>query len=163
MVKNLQPVPRIRVRCVLLVALVIPALISGMSILEKIAACAFMTVLVGSYRQSQITEERFRTRLVVCFWPLPLKSCKLKRVVAVETKLEDRASWGTFFLFGLGQWLLSRIFDRLLPWLGGDYQIWLRQPKEKRLIAWQGCKEDDFHENLQLLKSAAPNAEVCRI
>ncbi len=100
--------------------------------------------------------------MIVCFYPLPPKSCKLKRVVAVETKIEQHAGWGTFFLFGPIQWVFSRVFDRLLPWIGGDYQIWLRQPKDKRLMAWQGNSDEDYRENLDMLQSAT-GAEIGRI
>lgn len=162
MARNLQPVPRLRFRCILLAVLWIPPIVFSIGLLAKVFACAFVALLVGTYRQSQITDERFRTRMVVLFYPLPPKSCKLKRVVAVETKTEQHAGIGTVLLFGPLQWVFSHVFDRLLPWIGGDYQIWLRQPKEKRLMAWQGNSDEDFRDNLEMLKSAT-GAEIGRI
>jgi hypothetical protein len=49
---------------------------------------------------------------------------------------------------------MFRIFDHVMPWLGGDHKLWLRQYDDERLLIWQGNNAAHFEANLRRLESA---------
>ena len=42
----------------------------------------------------------------------------------------------------------------MMPWIGGDYRLWLRQYNDERIQIWPGNNTADFEANLALLESA---------
>jgi hypothetical protein len=157
----LLPPTRLRLRIVLFVILIIPALIGSTLWSTKLCAVAMVAFLVGTYRQSLISGAEFHTNMAILFVPLSTKTMKLKFVATIETSLERRAGLWTFFLFGPTFMVFSWIADFLLPWIGGAYGLTLVSGKGKRVHAWQGNNEDDFQKNLAMLKNAT-GAEVVR-
>ena len=162
MERHLQPDVRIVIRRVLFGVLIIPALVASSPWFVKIVGCAMVAFLTGTYRESRIVGSRFETRMVFLFVRRDYKKFKLDHVVTIETGLEDRAGWGTFFLFGPLYWAASRACDFLLPWVGGEFKLWLRSARGRRLLAWQGNSEDYFQSNLEILQTAT-GADVERV
>lgn len=161
MERFLHPLPRIQFRVGLFVLLIIPPLVTSGPWTGKISAVVMVSFLVGTYRRSVISGGTFQTNMTWMFIPFSPRRCKLKYVATIETGLEPRAGWWTFFLFGPSFWVFSRICDFLMPWIGGEMKLWLRSAKGKRLLAWQGNSNDHFQANLAMLKNAT-GAEVVR-
>jgi hypothetical protein len=61
------------------------------------------------------------------------------------------SGWGTVVLFGPLQAIFGRLFDFLMPSIGGPYQIYLVTAKGRELTAWQGSAEPQFRTVLDLL------------
>ena len=49
---------------------------------------------------------------------------------------------------------LSRLLDYVIPWLGGNYKLFLRQYDDEKVLIWQGNNTSDYEGNLALLESA---------
>ena len=47
-----------------------------------------------------------------------------------------------------------RFFDSCVPWFGGDFKLWLWAATGKRVLAWQGSRDEDFQNNLRLMVRA---------
>lgn len=149
------------VRGVVLVVLLIPILLaSRLSVLERIASCFVPLMLTGTYRISVIRGEKFVTRFFLAFYPVIVRRCKMQSVVALNVKYGHVGSgMGTFLLFGPAQVIFGRIFDFLMPAIGGPYQIHLVTAKGRELVAWQGFSDSAFESTLNVLIGLT-NAEV---
>ena len=71
-----------------------------------------------------------------------------------DTESRITQSVGCLIIIVFWYWLLFRIFDHMMPWLGGDYKLWLRRYDDERIQIWQGNNTVDFEANLDLLKSS---------
>jgi hypothetical protein len=40
-----------------------------------------------------------------------------------------------------------------MPWLGGNYKLFLRQYDDEKLLIWQGNNTTDFEANLALFEA----------
>ncbi len=150
----LKPEPQIWLRRILFVVAMIPLLFSSMSWYVKPVAAVMPAFLLGSYRLAYVSEGSLYLQMVVMFLPLRLRRYPLNRIVAIETKWTDAAHAGWFLMFGL-YWLWCRLFDWLVPWMGGSYELWVRSAKGKRVLVWQGNSDEIYQENLELLHGAA--------
>ena len=144
---------RLRVRFAVLVLLLVPiVLASRRSLPERLLACIVPLILTGTYRTSKIRGDRFTTRFHLVFWPVSSHRCNLRGVVFINAKYGHEGSgWGTVVLFGPLQALFGRLFDFLMPSIGGPYQIHLITAKGRELVAWQGHVEAQFRTMLDLL------------
>jgi len=144
------------VRVVVLVVLLIPvAFASRLSVPERLLSCFVPLILTGTYRTSTIRDDRLATRFCFAFYPVVSSRCKLQSVTAINVKYGYVGSgMGTFLLFGVG-----RVFDYLIPAVGGPYQIHLVTAKGRELVAWTGFDDAKFQSNLQLL-TGLTRAEV---
>ncbi len=149
------------VRVVVLVLLLVPiVLASRLSVVERLLSCFVPLMLTGTYRISTIRGDKFATRFFFAFYPVVTRRCKLPGVVALNVKYGHVGSgMGTFLLFGPAQMIFGRIFDFLMPAIGGPYQIHLVTAKGRELVAWQGFGDAEFQSTLDLLIGLT-NAEV---
>jgi hypothetical protein len=149
------------VRVVVLIVLLIPVLLaSRFTVLQRLLSCFVPLVLTGTYRISAIRGEKFVTRFFFGFYPLAVHRCKLPSVVALNVKYGHVGSgMGTFLLFGPAQVMFGRVFDFLMPAIGGPYQIHLVTAKGRELAAWQGFSDSTFQTTLDTLISMT-KAEV---
>jgi hypothetical protein len=46
------------------------------------------------------------------------------------------------------------LLDYVIPWLGGNYKLHLRQYDDEKLLIWQGNNASDYEANLALFESA---------
>jgi hypothetical protein len=144
---------RPRVRIVVLILMLVPVVFaSHFSLLERLAACFVPLMLTGTFRTSRIRGDRFTTRIHVAFLPVVSQRCNLRGVTFVDAKYGRIGSGvGTFLLFGPMQVIFGRVFDFLMPSIGGPYQIHLVTANGRELVAWQGFAEQQFRSMLDLL------------
>ncbi|HEV3303802.1 MAG TPA: hypothetical protein VG055_29380 [Planctomycetaceae bacterium] len=144
---------RLRIRIVVLVLLLVPVVLaSGRGLPQRLMACIVPLILTGTYRTSKIRGDRFTTRFHLAFVPVTSHRCNLRGVTFINAKYGHEGSgWGTVVLFGPLQALFGRLFDFLMPSIGGPYQIHLVTAKGRELVAWQGSKEPQFRSMLDLL------------
>jgi hypothetical protein len=150
----LEPVRRFRRRLLIWIALCAFGLIGTAGPGPKFAFCLSMGLLLGSYPQAYLQEGAFCRELLVLFFRVQKKRWKLERFLQIEIDLEERPFDSMANVFKLGE-LLNRIwglFDACVPWLGGDYKIYLRSASGKQVLAWQGSNDDQFQANLDLLR-----------
>jgi hypothetical protein len=119
---------------------------------KKAMFCAGMAFLFGTFPWTRINRARLERVSFVMFMPILVKRWSLDRFTHIETGLEDRSDLETYGWLFRGGWLTWRLLDFLLPWMGGDYKLWLRASSGKRVLAWQGNGESIFRENLELLE-----------
>lgn len=118
---------RMRVRLIVLIVLLVPiAVASRRSLGERLLACVVPLTVTGMFRTSKIRGDRFTTRFHLAFLPVTTQRCNLRGVTYINTKYGHEGSgWGTVILFGPLQALFGRLFDFLMPSIGGPYQIHL--------------------------------------
>jgi len=148
----LIPQPKLKPRAMICAVLLVLLALSPGSLSGKFVGLLMIAFLTGSFRRSYLDAEIAHVQMVVCFIPMKMKRYRLKRFHEIEIMLEEPAGWWSFFLFGPIQWLWFRALDFAIPWLGGLYQIWLARP-DKKVLIWQGCFDEDFEQNLEMLKS----------
>jgi hypothetical protein len=152
----LEPVRNFRRRAIIWAALCAFALIGTAGFFPKLAFCLSMGLLLGSFPQAKLENGAFHSELYVLFWRARKKRWKLERFVQIEVGLEDRPFDSFANVFKSGE-LMNKIwglFDACVPWLGGDYKIWLRSASGKRVLAWQGSNDEQFQGNLDILRRA---------
>jgi hypothetical protein len=120
------------------------------------AFCLSMGLLTGSFPQAYLLEGALCKELYVLFFRVNKKRWKLSRFIQIEIGLEDRPFDNMANVLKLGE-LLNQIwawFDACVPWLGGDYKIYLRSSSGKRVLAWHGSNDAQYQANLELLRTA---------
>jgi phage FluMu protein Com len=149
------------VRVVVLIVLLIPVLLSSrLTVLERLLSCIVPVMLTGTYRIATIRGEKFVTRFFFAFYPIFTGRCKMQSIVALNVKYGHVGSgMGTFMLFGPAQVICGRLFDFLIPAIGGPYQIHLVTAKGRELCAWQGFNDANFQSTLDMLLGLT-NAEI---
>ena len=93
---------------------------------------------------------------MVFFFPVHKKTWRLRDFISVETDMEPRIAdtIGCLVLVVFFIWFLFRLFDHMMPWLGGNYKLFLRQYDDEKLLIWQGNNTSDYEANLALFESA---------
>lgn len=126
----------------------------------RISVCLLPLLLAGTYRVSTIKDDKFRSQLYVAFVPFKTDRCNLPGVMYIETKYNAVGHVpDTLPGVGLLQRLLGTLIELLAPTLGGAYEIWIITAKGREIPAWQGFSQQNFDENVALLKTRC-NAEV---
>ncbi len=146
---------RLPVRIGVLVLLLVPVVLASRgSLPQRLLACIVPLIVTGTYRTSKIRGDRFTTRFHLAFVPVTSHRCNLRGVTFINAKYGHEGSgWGTVILFGPLQAIFGRLFDFLMPSIGGPYQIHLVTAKGRELVAWQGFQEPQFRSILDLLLS----------
>jgi hypothetical protein len=157
----LPPEVKLGPRVITLIILLLPLLlVSGMPWWLRLAGCIVPLAITGTYRISKLNGDKFRTQLVFAFIAFKPVKCNLPGVIYIETRYNAAggglAAW---MLFGPLGFLMSFVFDLLLPVLGGAYEIWLITAKGREILAWQGLNQHQFETSLALL-TARTGAEV---
>lgn len=152
----LDPVRSLKIRAIVVAALCLLALVGTSGWGMKAVFCLSMALWVGSFRQARVLDGHFCRKLYVMFVRVQSKKWKLERFVRIETSLEDSPFASLARLSRSGE-LLDRVWrfiDSCVPWFGGDYKLWLRAATGKRVLAWQGSRDEDFQDNLRLMTRA---------
>ena len=116
---------------------------------------AILVLFLGTYPETSIEDGRWVRRFRVAFWRAGTVSYPLKDCMRIEIDLEWRPSMEYGLLMGVWNWVMLFVFDRLIPWFGGDYKLWLRTFRDERILAWQGNGSDNFRDNLEVLEEAS--------
>jgi hypothetical protein len=106
---------------------------------------------LGTFPQGVVSAGQFERSMVVLFVPLRSRRWSLDRFRQIETDLESLDPETAFWIGG-GWWLVWWLCDRMVPWLGGEYKLWLRAASGARVLAWRGNSERDYQDNLDLLR-----------
>ena len=152
-----HPPPRLVLRVTIYAALVVFGLISSAFLFSKLVWVVAMALLFGSFRIARINGDQFERRLVLMFIPLPWKRWPMQRFIEIETRYGDASALSTMLPLAFLNVILTvwmGVFDLLIPWLGGTYQLRLRLAKGGRVLVWQGNSDGNFEANLALLQSA---------
>lgn len=152
----LLPRRRFKLRLAIWIALCALGLIGSAGAGPKFAFCLSMGLLTGSFPQAYLLDGALHKELYVLFFRVNKKRWKLARFIQIEIDSEERPFDSMANVFKLGE-LLNQIwawFDACVPWLGGDYKIYLRSSSGKRVLAWQGSNDEQYQANLDLLRTA---------
>lgn len=151
----LAPLRKRRGRAIIFSVLVIFMLIGRAPIHQQLVFDICMGLILGSYPLVEVKKRTIERTLMIFFYPAHKTIWKLRDFTAVETDVEPRIAdkIGILIFFFFWLWFMFRLFDRVMPWLGGDYKLWLRQWDDERLLIWQGNNTADFEANLALLEA----------
>lgn len=152
----LAPVRSFRRRAIIWAALCVFALIGSADWRPKFAFCLSMGLLLGSFPQASLGGGAFYREFFVLFMRAQKKKWKLERFVQIEIGSEERPfdSWANVFKSGEIMNRIWGMFDACVPWLGGEYKLYLRSTSGKRVLAWQGSNDEQFQANLAALQRA---------
>lgn len=145
---QLKPHPRVGLRLGILAVFLLPLILSTVAFPAKVFALVFWTLLIGSYRQAWLREDRFEQQHFLGFVPLKVYKWRLKKLEALGLDTEEPVGCLWVFIIGVGMVLTFWVFDWLFPWMGGRYRIWLLTQSEQRILAWQGNHEETLKETL---------------
>ncbi len=147
----LTPLRRRRPRLIVFALLVAFIMIGRPPWYQQVGFALSMAVLLGTYPLVEIRRKYIERSMIVLFYPAHTQRFPLRDFVSIETDLEKRIadSVGCLILF---VWVF-RPFDYLMPWVGGDFKLWLRSLDDDRLLVWQGNNEHHFRINLETLES----------
>jgi hypothetical protein len=150
----LLPRRSVRVRLIVLAAMTAFVLID-LPPWWKVALFALSLGLVlGTYPEISVEGGNLVRRFRVLFWPVSIVQCPLRQCSQIEIDVEWRPSMEYGIFIGVWNWMMLFVFDRLFPWFGGDYKLWLRTGRDQRILAWQGNGEDNFRYNVEVLEEA---------
>jgi hypothetical protein len=110
--------------------------------------------VLGTYPEVGVEGGNLVRRFRVLFRTVSVVEHPLKQCSQIEIDLEWRPAMGYGFLIGVWNWAMLFVFDRIFPWFGGDYKLWLRTGRDQRILAWQGNGEDNFRYNVEVLEEA---------
>lgn len=151
---TLKPIPRLWLRVILFVVLMLPAFLSTAPWSTKILGLLLWAGLLGTFPLAQLRDGRFEKQFFVAFVPLKPRKWCLDKVARVEVNLAEPTGCWTAFVFGPANFFFFRLFDWLLPWIGGRYRLWLRSAKGHRVQVWQGSSDAAFEANVHALEKA---------
>jgi hypothetical protein len=150
----LLPRRSVRVRLIVVGALTAFVLI-GLPPWWQVAMFALTLGLVlGTYPEISVEGDDLVRRFRVLFRPVSIVRLPLEQCLQIEIDLEWRPGMGYGIFMGIWNWVMLFVFDRLFPWFGGDYKLWLRIGPDQRVLAWQGNGEDNFRYNVEVLEEA---------
>lgn len=158
--RPLVPYRRVRVRLVVLAALVVFILLGNPAWHTALVFAVSMALLLGTFPRTRFNETMLEREFLAMFIPVHAKQWQFDQFECILTGLEERSMFmdilfgGSFggCLGALFMPVFERIFDSLMPWLGGDYKIWLQTHAGDRVLVWQGNGEHRFRTNLELLE-----------
>ena len=110
-------------------------------------------LIIGSYPILIVREKTIEQQIYLFFFKAHTKSWKLRDFVGVEAEMESRLmdQYGCLIVVFFWWALLWRLFDFLMPWIGGTYKLYLREYNDEKMLIWQGSNERDYEANLALL------------
>lgn len=152
----LAPLRNRKRRGIVFILLVLFIVIGQAPIHQQLFFDITVGLLIGSYPLVEVKKKTIEQTLIIFFIPVHRKVWKMRDFVGVETGVEPRIAdtLGCFVLIFFWYWFLFRLFDHIVPWLGGNYKLFLRQYDDEKLLIWQGNNTTDFENNLALFESA---------
>ncbi|HLJ12563.1 MAG TPA: hypothetical protein VKU82_15320 [Planctomycetaceae bacterium] len=148
----LRPPPRLWLRASLFAMLAAFSALGSASWGSKLGFWLAMAFFLGSYRLARLRDGFFERQMVVLFIPLKRKRWQIERFTQIETMWTQKMQVGWSLVIGAVLWIWWRLFDWILPWLGGQYELRLRHEKGGPVLVWQGNSEANFQANLEALE-----------
>ena len=150
----LAPVRTRKIRGILCGCLVALVAIGTTPIWQKLIFALSMVLLFGSYPLIELKKKTIEQTLIIGFFPAHTQKWKTRDFVSVipstEARITDTIGCLVFFFFWY--WFLFRLFDHLMPWLGGNYKLSLKRYDDEEMLIWQGNSAADFEANLALFE-----------
>ena len=152
----LAPLRNRKRRAVIFGVLVVFILIGQAPIHQQLFFDITVGLIIGSYPIVEVKKKSIEQTIMVFFFPVHKKIWKMRDFVSVETGVESRIAdtIGCMVLIFFWYWFLFRLFDHMMPWLGGNYKLFLRQYDDEKLLIWQGNNTTDYEANLALFEAA---------
>lgn len=150
---DLVPRPWFWLRLILVVPLLALAYPGTAPLTLKGLYCAMVLFIGGSYRRSRIVGADFERTMFLMFVPVRKRRWPIDRFTQIETDWKQETRVESSWFLGIPLWLTMHAFDRIIPWLGGPFKLWLRAVSGKRVLAWQGASEKNFNENIVRIQS----------
>jgi hypothetical protein len=155
----LIPRPKIWLRVTILVLLTAFSWIGTSTWLAKLIFCLAMASFLGTFPRWRINTEWFEREWFVAFVPVHRRRTRVACLMQIETDVGERLGMADgctlSLLIGVQNVLTIWLLDWLIPWLGGDYKLWLRTASDQRVLAWQGNGEGNFRHNLEILEDVS--------
>jgi hypothetical protein len=157
MVEEIRLVPyrSVRIRLIVLAVLVAFVLISLPEWRVLLTFVVGMTLLLGTFPRAWIRDGHFEREFRLAFFRVHRKAWRLDDVEQIEIGSEEPL--GCVFAPVL---VVVRLVDRVFPWVGGEYKIWLQTFGDRRASAWQGFGDTHFRANLEALETATGRTAV---
>jgi hypothetical protein len=149
---RLVPYRSVKVRWAVFGALFAFSMIGPSPWLHRLFFAVTMAALVGTFPRAWVGGGMFQREFLLAFVRVHFKQWDLGEVEQLETGLEEKLGWLYGCLLGFPTVIFGKILDWFLPWLGGDFKIWLRTFRGDRILAWQGRSEKQFRQNLDFLE-----------
>ena len=151
----LAPVRTRKIRGILFGCLVALVMVGTTPIWQKLVFALSMALIIGSYPLVEVKKKTIEQTLIIGFVPAHRKKWNMRDFVSVMPSTEPRIAdtIGCFVLIFFWYWFLFRLFDHLMPWMGGNYKLSLRQYDDEELLIWQGNSTADFEANLALFEA----------
>ena len=136
----LAPVPSRKVRAIIWGCICGLVLLGKAPIYQQLVFDLTVGFVIGSFPIIELKKKFIEQTIFVLFYPVYKNRWRLKDYYAVESYADEPA-------------MFLRLFELLMPWLGGTYKIHLKDYAEERTVIWQGNNTRDYEANLALLKS----------
>jgi hypothetical protein len=149
----LVPDPRIWLRATAVGLLALLAWIGTTPWETKAFFCIGMLACFGSFPRFRFCSEFFERTWFVCFVPVHSRRTLFEKATQIETDVDEHMDAVTsIFWFGVVDSVYLWLIDRLFPWFGGDFKLWLRMGNNERVLLWQGNGERNFRQNVSVLQ-----------
>jgi len=148
----LVPVQRLRIRMIIVVVLTSLAIASERTFTTLVGVPLVAAGLLGTYPEIYVQGKQLERRLRVLFFEVRVTRFSFEPCTQIETDVEPPLGIGWAAVLGI-YWLSCLVLDRVVPWLGGVYRIWVRTYRGQRIQVWQGNGEANFRANLDILRN----------
>jgi hypothetical protein len=145
----LVPRQRVRPRVIVVVVFTALAILTDRNLTTFVGVPLVAAGLLGTYPEIFVQGKELERRFRVLFVEVRVTRVSLEPATQIETDVEPALGIGWLAFFGA--WLWCHILDPLVPWLGGDYRLWVRTHRGERIQVWQGNGEANFRENIEIL------------
>ena len=153
MAEKVSLVPRQsrRIRIIVVAVLTALAIATDRCLATFVGVPLVAAALLGTYPEIFVDGKELERRFRVLFFEMRVTHISLEPCTQIEIDIEPPLGVGWAAVLGI-YWLWCLVLDRVVPWLGGDYRIWVRTYRGQRIQVWQGNGEANFRANLKILQ-----------
>jgi hypothetical protein len=147
----LVPQQRVLPRLIVVAVLTVLAILTDRNLTTFVGVPLVAAGLLGTYPEIFVQGKELERRLRVLFVEVRVTRLSLDECTQIETDVEPSLGIGWAVFLGFWNWVWCHVLDRLVPWLGGDYRLWVRTYRGERIHVWQGNGETNFRANIEIL------------
>jgi|GEM_PF-5203779 len=136
----LAPVHNRKVRAIVWGCVCALVVLGRAPIYQQLIFDLMVGIVLGSYPIIEVKSKFIEQTIYVLFYPVYKNRWRFKDYYAVDSHADSPA-------------VFWRMFELLMPWLGGTYKIHLKDYSDDRTVIWQGNNTRDYEANLALLRS----------
>ncbi|MDB5389336.1 MAG: hypothetical protein JWM11_4982 [Planctomycetaceae bacterium] len=120
---------------------------------SKLLACLLAIALLGTYRETFISNSQITWKLWLGFMLLGTWNCPLQCAQSVCPEWEEQGGMIEALLLGMWGLILAPLMDWLCPWRGGVFKLWIKGPLGMKILVWRGRSVRAFHSNHRLVQT----------